>query len=87
MRHMAALLVLLLACGAPLAAGRLLLAEPPAPGVLRVGFGSESRAPMSSLEDGQPRGELAEQAAGGHRACAFSRRGAAPATTHAWAAG
>ena len=60
MRRLAALLILLLllmACGAPLAAGRLLLAEPPAPGVLRVGFGGESRAPMSSLEDGQPRGE------------------------------
>lgn len=57
MRRLAALLLLLLACAASPVASRLLLDEAPAQDVLRVGFGSESRPPMSSLEDGQPQGE------------------------------
>ena len=56
MAQLASLLVLL-ACGAaPLVGSRQLLEAAAARPVLRVGFGSEPRVPMSSLEDGQPKG-------------------------------
>lgn len=56
MGRLAALLVLL-ACAAPALATRLLLAAAEDQPVLRVGFGTEPRVPMSSLEIGEPGGE------------------------------
>jgi ABC-type amino acid transport substrate-binding protein len=49
-------LLVLLACAGPALAARQLLAAAAEQPVLRVGFGTEPRVPMSSLVDGQPEG-------------------------------
>lgn len=58
MRLLAALTVLFACAALPAVASRLLLEEAPARLVLRVGFGAEPRPPMSSLENGEPKGGL-----------------------------
>ncbi|KAI7844007.1 hypothetical protein COHA_002544 [Chlorella ohadii] len=51
-----AALVVLIACAGPALAARQLHADAAGQPVLRVGFGTEPRVPMSSLENGEPEG-------------------------------
>ncbi len=57
-----AALVVLLACAGTALAARQLQADAAGQPVLRVGFGTEPRVPMSSLENGEPEGERSMQA-------------------------